>query len=249
VPENVVTFTVSSQRQRYFRAALDSWSRCRGVSDWHLVFCLEPCRNSFPLADFTRWTRDTFASSEVVVNDTRLGCSKNTRAALTRAFAGGARFAVLAEEDITVSSDVLEYFSWARGEYEADPDVLAVCAHAKESSEQDSSLVMRVPWFSPLVWGTWPDRWRSFINPRWNGFDGNWEAWDTNLRVHLQQENRVSIFPARSRSLHIGELSTLTPGPLAEYLYGLSKSECFTSDYPAQKYREAQFEQVPGMLV
>ena len=106
-------------RQKYLRQALGTWRRARGIGDWHLLFSLEPCRLNFPVAEFTQWAKRVFASSEVSVNDQRLGCLRNTRRAMRLAFASGAAFAMLAEEDILVSEDVLEYFSWARDTYAA----------------------------------------------------------------------------------------------------------------------------------
>ena len=39
-------------------------------------------------------------------------------------------FLILGEEDLVVSSDALEYFTWARQEFARDERVLAVCSHS-----------------------------------------------------------------------------------------------------------------------
>lgn len=245
----VVAFTVSGQRERYLHESLSTWLKARGLKDWHFLFCLEPCRRHFPVAEFTQWVHRVFPSAEVVVNDQWFGCMRNTRAALDRAFGSGADFAVLAEEDIKVSADVLEYFSWAAQEYEDDEEVAAVCAHAKNSASKDSAAVTRVRWFNPLLWGTWAVTWNEFVRPGWGGIDGNGEAWDTNLRRQVIAAGRSCIFPVRSRALHIGELSTLTPGAAAEYLYKLSASDCWYADYGTQTYHEAPFTELPELVV
>jgi hypothetical protein len=236
-----VAFTVSCLREKYLRQALDSWARVRGIQDAHLLFCLEPRppRSPFPVAEFKEFLRRSFASTQVAVNQTRLGCFANTKSTLDLAFAGGSEFAVLAEEDLLVSTDVLEYFTWAQ-RFKNDPQVQAVCAHSFETSGQPHQVV-RADWFSPLVWGTWPDRWRSFIRPGWGGIPSNPEAWDANMRFLVRNHSQLSVFPAWSRSQHIGRASTLTPGPLAEYFYQGSLSKVFERDYPGP----ASYTEVP----
>lgn len=245
----VIAFTVSGLRQKYLRAALDSWAAARGVQDWHLLFCLEPCHKFFPVAEFTGWVRGAFASAEVQVNPARLGCLRNTRHAMRSAFALGAEFAVLAEEDCCVSTDALEYFCWARDTYAADAQAAAVCAHARHTDRGGQGEVVRQAWFSPIVWGTWRDRWAELIDPTWAASAGNTESWDDHLRHVLYDAGRVSIFPVRSRSLHIGEMSTLTPGLLAEWFYRQARSDCFDPARPPQNYREVPFTEELGLLV
>src|SRR5216683_913455 len=112
-----IAFTISCLREKYLRQTLDSWSKVRGIQDAHLLFCLEPLTfraHPFPVAEFGEFVRRSFASSRVVSNEVRKGCFINTRDTMDHAFAGGADFAVLAEEDLVVSADVLEYFIWAQ---------------------------------------------------------------------------------------------------------------------------------------
>ena len=243
-----VAFTVSCQRQKYLRRVLESWHKVRGVQDVQLLFSLEPPGRSFPLPEFTRWVHDNFAHARVDVSGERLGCSANTRLAINQAFALGAEFVVLAEEDIEVSADVLEYLCWARDSYRSDGRVKAVCAHALHSAAQPGQVVL-VPWFNPLVWGTWPDRWESYIEPRWGGVEANTEGWDHNLRQRLEADGWLSVFPGRSRSRHIGETSTITGYPLSQYFYEGSVSNCFAPDFPPQKYMEVARTPELGLVV
>jgi hypothetical protein len=250
VPSQVIAFTVSGLREKYLRQALASWGRARGIGDWHLLFCLEPCRRVFPVTEFTQWVSRAFASAEVHVNSEWLRCAGNTRQAMSMAFARGAGFAILAEEDVLVSTDVLEYFSWARDAYADDRQVLTVCAHAKQAEGGGAETdVVRSGWFNPVIWGTWRDRWHDSVGPGWGLLGGALESWDANLRRQIVEAGQVSIFPVRSRSLHIGEVSSQTPGDLAGYFYRQYLSSCFDSERASQSYREIPFTEDLGLLV
>lgn len=249
MPSQVIVFTVSGMREKYLRESLRSWGQVRGIGDWHLVFCLEPCRQVFPVTEFTHWVNRCFASAEVLVNDTRLGCLRNTRRAMRAAFARGAEFAVCAEEDVLVSDDVGEYFTWARDAYAADGQAAAVCAHAKSASRGGEHDVVRAGWFNPVIWGTWRDRWEQFIDPGWGYCEGNTESWDHHLRLRIGEAGKVSIYPVRSRSLHIGQVSTLTPGTLAEWFYQVSVSESFAAHREPGQFAEIPFSRKLGLLV
>lgn len=243
-----VAFTVTGQREKYLRQALDSWARARGARGVPFIFCVEP-GSPMPVDEFTLWVRCAFPLAQVTVNARRLGCSGNTRNAFTRAFEAGADYAVMAEEDLVVASDVLEFHSWAAREYADDQQVVSACAHARAGRGSDPAAVTRACWFNPLVCGTWRDRWDSYVLPGWAGIPGNAEGWDTNWQRRLNSEARYSIFPVMSRVLHIGEISSLTNWPLAEYFYRQSQSECFNPDYPPQQYREIPFPEHLGLLV
>jgi hypothetical protein len=156
-----------------------------------------------------------------------------------------------------VSSDIVEYFAWCRDEYCLDPEVAAICAHARSSKGGEPSWVTRTSWFNQLCWGTWPDRWADFIASTWGPVPVWPEGWDGNLRDQITSRRLQSVFPARSRVLHFGEQSTLnsrqlggrfTPG-FAEKWYRAALSDCYSADYAAQDYREVPFVDVPGLLV
>lgn len=227
-----VAFTVSCQRQRYLRRALESWARVRGVQDVHLLFSLEP-PGAFPVPEFQHWACERFAHVTVEVSPRLLGCSANTRHSMARAFELGADFAVLAEEDMLVSTDILEYFAWAEGQYRCDGRVRVVCGHALKCAPSISpGLVTLVPWFNPLGWGTWRDR--------WPGLSAEWDSggWDHALRMRVVKDGWLSVFPVRSRTLHIGEVSTVAGHALSQYFYAGSISSCFIPDCAPQEYQE-----------
>jgi hypothetical protein len=249
VPSQVIAFTVSGLRQKYLREVLGTWGRARGVGDWHLLFALEPCHRTFPVAEFTQWAGRSFASAEVRIADEHHGCLRNTRRAMRLAFASGAEFAICAEEDCKVSEDVLEYFTWARGAYAADEKVTAVCAHSLRTEAGGEADAVLGDWFNPIVWGTWQDRWKGFIDPGWGPHQGNEESWDNNLRVQIREAGRRSVFPVRSRSQHIGEVSTQHRYDLAAYFYRGALSSSFAGHREPCDYREIPFTEDLGLLV
>jgi hypothetical protein len=225
-------------RQKYLRASVDSWTRARGADQAQFIFCLEP-PGSFPVADFTTYVEGKFpGGARVITCDQYLGCLQNTRRAMERALSvGGDGFAVLAEEDIEVSDDILEYFTWASERYRDDPGVLAVCAHTRSSKMADHTAVVRASWFAPLAWGTWKDRWDSVLAPAWGPQEGsnNSESWDNKLKQVIVSGGYQAVFPIRSRSLHIGEMSTLMGTLLGEYVYKASVSDCYSAKYPERR--------------
>jgi hypothetical protein len=237
----IVAFTVSCLRERNLRQSLDSWARVRGVQDVGFVFCLEPPRG-FPVEAFRSWAGGVFRQPVVWVNPRRLGCLANTRQAMDMAMAlSKDGFGVVAEEDLEVSDDIVEYLNWARQEYQPADQVTAVCAHARASTVADDAAVTRASWFNPLVWGTWKDRWQQVIKPGWGPCEGNTQGWDRNLQLQVETSGRQCVFPVRSRVIHRGETSTITPLPLGEYFYRQSVSECFASHYSEQDYHEVPY--------
>lgn len=190
------------------------------------------------MADFEAWAERSFRHAHCSVNRERLGVVANTRRALDLAFRSSAPFAVLAEEDVVVSADVLEYFSWAAATYAADPDIMIACAHVLSSRDARAGAVVRLPWFSPLTWGTWKVCWEEFIEPGWGVPEGNALGWDAQLRIRLGEAGVRCLFPLRSRALHIGEVSALYRSELSAHMYPSTRSSCYQEDYPPQRWHE-----------
>lgn len=232
-------------RQKYLHAAVSSWARARGAGQAQFVFCLEPPRSYFPVSEFTDFVTWKFSGRAMVyVNQQQLGCLRNTRQAMAVAqIHSSDGFAAVAEEDLEVSDDIFEYLAWARDAYREDPDVLAVCAHARASGLADQAAVTRAGWFCPLVWGTWQDRWVSELAPAWGPAPGtnNAESWDVNLQQLLHCSGRHAVFPVRSRAVHRGEASTLLGSVLGEALYRGSVSECYQPHYDKQEFHEIPY--------
>jgi GNT-I family len=230
----VVTMTVHN-RPAYLRETLASWARVRGVDQVEMMFRCEPgCPEAVHecvTAGMAGWS----AGFAVRVNRERLGVLSNPWHALEAAFGRGVSFAVLAEEDTPVADDVLEYFTWAASVYRADRQVLAVCAHHLNGPAGGPADVYRVGEFSPIVWGTWADRWASLLRDTWD-HDYSRKGWDWAISALLAETGRVTIAPGSSRSQHIGEHggAHCTPG-----YYPQTVSASFRPHYDPQVYREA----------
>jgi hypothetical protein len=245
-----VAFTVSCQRRAYLDRTLESWSRVRGIRDAGIVLCLEhylPFRKGEANAavlerefiGFEAEVAQLFPQARVVRNSTRQGCLLNTRRAMQYAL-GESEFAVLAEEDIEVADDILEYFTWASERYRDDPGVLAVCAHSVRSRQEDPAQVALVPWFTPLVWGTWRREWGQMLAV-WQPPDGFPEGWDYRIR-HLTGKMVQCAYPAMSRAQHFGARSTMTwtaPASGSNYFHDRSQSHTFRPHYKPQEFSEA----------
>ena len=234
-----VAMTVHN-RPDYLAETLDSWLRVRGAGRTPLIFRCEPgcpqavaeCR-AVPVA-------------LVTVNPVRLGVLANPWHALEDAFATGADFAVLAEEDIVVSPDALEFFEWCQC-YQDDPSVLAVSLHQRDAQPGGLAGVTTARWdyqgAHMWVWGTWRDRWENLLRDDWdfayteNGGGPLEMGWDWKLRNKwCMQEGMRVIAPSMSRAQHIGKYggAHATPAQFA----GL-KSRCFAGlDVGPQCYTE-----------
>lgn len=245
-----VSFTVSCQRPDYMVRTLESWSRVRGIEKAGMFLCLEhylPWRKGEAKAaeaekkfeGFEDFIAGRFPQARVVRNPARLGCLLNTRRAMQYAL-GQSEFSVLAEEDIEVSDDILEYFTWASEHYRNDPSVLAVCAHSVASAGGAGDVVL-APWFTPLVWGTWRSRWGMML-AHWTPQPGYPEGWDYNIRM-LTGRMVQCAYPAMSRSQHFGAQSTMTfssPVTGSNYFHDRSQSTTFQPHYEPQEFRAAE---------
>lgn len=203
---DTVVFTVC-RRPWYLEKVLQSWSTVRGVQDWRLVFMIEPTertRESVAVIDKFR-----HRNKQLVFNAAQLGVLVNPYEGLKKSFESGAVFTVLAEEDIVVSDDVLEFFVEARKF--ATMDTLAVCAHSTESEGAAQSVLVRSGKFSPWVWGTDIRMWTEYLEPTWDkdyssGEGGAEAGWDWNIQKRvLPKMGGHVISPAASRSQNIGE--------------------------------------------
>ena len=224
----VVVFTVGG-RADYLDETLSSWQEVRGIESATMVFLVEP-EHPTEMMLCHQWARDMAALALVSENRTRLGVSGNPWHAMQTGFRLG-DFVILAEEDTPVSSDVLEYFAWARDAYLGDGNVKAVCAHQIGEPLGAEGDVLRSKHFSPVVWGTWRDRWVSFFRDHWGGPQG----WDANVNERLRAGNGRVVIPARSRSQHIGEHggAHCTPG-----FFPRTVSRSWSASYGPQAYRE-----------
>lgn len=207
-----LAFTVHN-RPEYLKETLDSWLDVRGFFDVPVTFALEPtARESDMVAVIEHAMRGRHQNWVISTNPRKFGVLLNPFEAMTREFvAWGADFAVLAEEDVVVSSDVLEYFEWARRQFWGELRVGAVGAFGLGENGQAKPQDVDFGPFNPLVWGTWAYQWMKHIGPSWDldyssGLaDGTPSGWDWNLNLRVLPKMGAQVLrPLQSRSTHIG---------------------------------------------
>lgn len=218
-----VTFTVG-HRHKYFEQVLDSWSAVRNKEDVVFHFSVEPTDwyigDGGNAARAEKWIKENKVIGRVHHNEKTFGVLHNPYVALTRAFSPYIDYAILAEDDLVVSDDIIEYHKWAAAEYQSNPDISMICSffeHAADASLADK--VVSVPGFASVwIWGTWRDRWNTIIEPTWDhdystGNEtgpGGWD-WNLNKRV-LPSLGKSSVQPLNSRVLNIGAEGTHSSG-------------------------------------
>jgi hypothetical protein len=225
----VVVFT-ANDRPHYMRRVLDSWEQVRGIGDALLIFQCEPHLPTVELVSAV-----TFAEIVVNVNGRQMGVEANPYLAMRAGFATGADFVIQGEEDTMVTADLLEYMAWARDEYEADKNVLAVCT-LQNKLLGPPDQVFRRAWFSSSTWGTWRDRWDD-IRDDWPAGPRDGGSWDWYMTYRCVRDRRkVTIEPCTTRAQHIGEIGV--HGEHSAHLRAEWERQRFTADIPPQAYRE-----------
>ncbi len=175
-----------------------------------------------------------------VINPVQLGVLVNPWNALETSFITGADFTVLAEDDVVVGQDILEFFEWSSEEYATAKKLLAVNAFSQIGGPK-ANQVIQAGNFSPLVWGVWKNRWEDILRATWDkdyssgNSDGSESGWDWNINRIMQQNSYTVIKPLQSRSDHIGEYfgTHMTPD-----LYESSRGVDFQQVRGKQRYNE-----------
>lgn len=204
-------FLTAYNRPHYLRLALESWQNVRGLDDWDIFVQIEPNAFAEEQKDMIHEAFRLHPAVEVVVNPQVYGVLHNPWVGFEHLFrARGFDFVVRTEDDLVVSADILEYFDWASEEFQNNESVATVNAYTtRDGAAEDVSLV---PIFSPLVWGTWEDRWDGLFGPTWdhdystyNGVPGIQSGWDWNINTRLfPQHDLLACFPHASRVHNIG---------------------------------------------
>ena len=139
---DIAIVNTAYRRPHYLRETLASWQAARGISDIH-SFTLalgDPGGDHF-MAQLAVWESFRTASGlgcergKVKVDSAAARASRGMHRAIAEAADHvlkdpAVEFLILGEEDLVVSGDVLEYFTWARQESAQDERVLAVCSHS-----------------------------------------------------------------------------------------------------------------------
>ena len=218
-------------RPHYLKQVLASWQHARGIGDIH----------SFTVA--LGWHEETFKAQLRAIGEFRdaTGLGERCRVKIDSSAARRANgmhtaiaqagnhvlqdpaveFVVFTEEDLLVSTDVLEYFAWAREAFAGDGRVLYACAHnvggqgwdrrePAQDADADQEAVRLLPYFNPWTCGTWRDRWVKVVEPSWDyrcdsgGALDSGHDWNLATRV-IPRGNYLSAVPDASRSQNIGQ--------------------------------------------
>ena len=201
-------------REDYLKKTLKSWTKVTGMEDYDFYIKLEPSnREPRIVSMIEQFQINQNLDVEIIRNQKQLGVLVNPWDGLNKMFEMGYDFVILAEDDIEVSDDILHYFSDLSKRHMDDPEIMVICASSfhlwKEGDS--SSYYERRQAFSPLIWGTWKDRWNNYLRDSWDkdystGEDGVGGGWDWNIYLRvLPKHNMKSIFPQVSRSRHIGK--------------------------------------------
>lgn len=214
-------------RPHYLARVLASWRNVRGIEGSCMIWRCDP---GYPEVVRLLERDRPRCDGEVIVNESRLGNDQNMLAALTAGFATGADFVIAAEDDVLVSSDLLEYMLAMRDACAEDKSVLAVTAW-QDAAPGPPDEVQRVAWFfGGACWGIWRDR---FDEVR-DGWPPSGRGYDRHLWETCQRTGRVCIQPAATRCKNIGETGTGGTWSFRETW----ERQQFSPDIPPQSYRE-----------
>jgi len=119
---------------------------------------------------------------------------------------GKYEFVIIAEDDIIVSNDVIDYFNYMIPIYEKSDHITSISANLILETNLKENGVLERREFSGLVWGTWKKWWDLKLKEAWlpDLNTNQWNSWDLNIsRIHFRYDLKC-IAPVVSRSQHIG---------------------------------------------
>jgi len=238
-------FLTAYNRIPYLQQTLASWESVRGQEGWDFIASIEPGPMAQQVVEeFEEFaSKTTFNTFDIRVNENVEGVLHHPWLCFEGLFGMGRYdFVVRAEDDLVVSNDILEFFSWSAHTYRDDAEVATV--HAYTATDGPINSVRRSEAFSPWLWGTWRDRWAGLIGPTWdhdystfNGSPGFQSGWDWNLNTRIFPEyNLRSIVPVVSRANNIG-LHGVHGTP-----ENFERSDSFHFSFPMVQFTESQPE-------
>ncbi len=205
-----IAFTAYN-RPQYLSEVVQAWlsvlSSTTIQADFH--FFVEPSDKLEQVIGIANALTD---KSRIQVNLVRLGVLSNPYAALSNVFQYYDK-AVLWEDDVIPSTDVLEYFQF--GFEKMTFDHLGICAFSSHRVpvSQDEFLVESRSKFDPLGWGTTKENWNKYISHSWflnamGNPDGSETGWDWGMSRLTKALGMQWLTPSQSRSDHIGVYGT-----------------------------------------
>jgi hypothetical protein len=257
VRDAIAVLMTAWRRPQYLKKTLNSWAAVRGIEDVPITIFLEPSDRQERMMEVIRLAQDGgLPNLEVRANPERLGVDVNIAKAAETLFRENEKlqYLIFAEEDLLVSTDVLEYFTWCDEQFRDREDVLIVNSHTKEGAEEgaDPAEVILGQRFRCWVWASWRGKWNDVLFPTWDwnistseypGDPCDW-AWNLDLRV-IPRGGFRTVLPAASRSQNIGKFEGVHQHP-ALHAGELNPSYC--AEREPVEYRVAREEAIlpPG---
>jgi hypothetical protein len=214
----------AKNRPQYFRQTLTSWALAEDVNILDdLVIALG--RSSVELQQRTL-VKEIAPGARIWLDSDRAAMSNGMHRAIgetaSRVFAAlKSDFLIFGEEDVVVSSDMVQYMRWAAEQFKNDPQVLIVNGHSKsgqgwdpkevpQDEDANQEAVRILPYMNAWVWGTWRDRWEKILEPNWDyecnsgGMMDSGYDWNIATRI-MPAGNYLGVVPEASRSQNIGQ--------------------------------------------
>lgn len=218
--EDVAIMTTAYGRPRYLRQSLRSWQKARGINATH-SFVVALGKSPVHAAQRTIIEGYRPMVSEIYYDRDPRREGKMHAAILDAAnhifLDPEVRFLIFGEEDVVVSNDVLEYFSWAKDRFATDPRVLLVNAHCvggqgwdKHEPAPDTTRQREVSlrsYFNAWCWGTWRHKW-PILRDNWDdgkNITASAQGYDWRIQVStMPKGSYLAVTPEASRSQCIG---------------------------------------------
>jgi len=116
------------------------------------------------------------------------------------------RFAMILEEDLDVSPDILYFFGQLLPLYDNDTSIYCISAwndHGYDHSSGDASLVNRVETMPGLGWVLKKTLFKGELEGNWPSVEKQWD-WDMWMRLPSVRKGRECLVPDVSRTYHFG---------------------------------------------
>ncbi len=229
-----LVFTCNN-RPEFLEETLDSWANARSFGSWEPWIFVEPSNKREAVLRLIERSPMKF---NIVLNEQQHGVLHNPWVAFETAFQNGADFVILAEDDLIVSTDVVEYFKAALAVL-SPADILTVSAYS-DRHVGDSRKVIYADRFGGYIWGTWKESWKDYLRDTWdhdystnNGIPMVESGWDWNINRVQPSTGKRFIMPEVSRSRHIGRYGEHT---LENTFDLVAQSPSFVSKRPKTSY-------------
>ena len=200
-------------RLNYFIKTLETWKQVRKLDEYDFIFKIEPSPKRKHLVkhieQFSNDVNKELTKGVQIIKNTKLeGVLINPLTGFDILFNKlNYDYVIRAEDDVEVSTDILEYFNFCDDTFKENDNVLTVCAHnSLNKKDLNVKEVYNVEWFCPLNWATWKDKFNKVLKPTWDTNYSN-RGWDSNIARNIIKKTKYhSVYPGASRTKHIGEV-------------------------------------------